>query len=64
MARPKLPANILPLRGHRRYESFDTFCVHVGNDFGVTCPYLFRGRRSRLAPGNKYVLLIIHGSLF
>jgi len=29
------PANILPLRGHRRYESFDTFCVHVENDFGV-----------------------------
>ena len=31
----KLPANILLLRGHRRYESFDTFCVHVENDFGV-----------------------------
>ena len=29
------PANILPLRGHRRYESFDTFCVHVENDFGI-----------------------------
>ena len=20
---------------HRRYESFDTFCAHVENDFGV-----------------------------
>ena len=31
----KLPATILLLRGHRRYESFDTCCVHVENDFGV-----------------------------
>ena len=34
-ARKKVPDNILLLRGHRCYKSFDRFCFHVVDNGGV-----------------------------